>query len=266
MTAFISLTTDFGTSDFGVGEMLGVIYTIAGEEIRVADLTHDVPPQNVLDAAVILGRHTPYFPEGSIHIVVVDPGVGTTRRPIAARLGRQFFVGPDNGVCTLMLRNAQREGEPIQVVHTNRPRCWLENVSTIFHGRDIFAAVGAHLAAGVPLEELGDVIDDPVLLDLAEPRPIEGGWEGIVTRVDHFGNLESNIDASLIEGLGPVEVIVGGAAIHGLVETFGAARAGDLVAMIDSAGVIGVSAVNGSAAARLNAAQGTPFKVLKACA
>jgi len=263
MTAFISLTTDFGTSDFGVGEMLGVIYAIAGEDVRVADLTHDVPPQNVLDAAVILGRHTPYFPEGSIHIVVVDPGVGTHRRPIAARLGKQFFVGPDNGVFTLMLRNAQRDGEPVQVVHTNRPRYWLENVSAIFHGRDIFAAVGAHLAAGVPLEELGEIINDPVLLDLAEPRPIEGGWEGVITRVDHFGNLESNIDASLIKDLGPVDVIVGGAAIHGLVETFGAARAGDLVAMIDSSGVIAVSVVNGSAAGFLNVAQGDSFRILK---
>ena len=263
MTSIISLTTDFGTSDFGVGEMLGVIYTIAGNNVRVADLTHDVPPQNILDAAVILGRHTPYFPEGSIHIVVVDPGVGTPRRPIAARLGRQYFVGPDNGVFTLMLRNAQRDGEPVRVVHTNDPRYWLENVSTIFHGRDIFAAVGAHLAAGVPLENLGQVIHDPVLLDLADPHQIEDGWEGIITRVDHFGNLESNIDASWISGMGPVDVLVGGTTIHGLVATFGEAAVGDLVAMIDSSGVIAASVVNGSAANLLKVAQGDSFKIVK---
>ena len=264
MNVVISLTTDFGASDFGVGEMLGVIYRIAGDYIRVADLTHDVPPQNILDAAVILGRHTPYFPAGSIHIVVVDPGVGTHRRPIAARLGKQFFVGPDNGIFTMMLRNAQRNGEPVRVVHTNQPKYWLKNVSTIFHGRDIFAAVGAHLAAGVSLENLGPVIHDPVMLDLAEPHPIENGWEGIITRVDHFGNLESNIEASCIADMGPVDVLVGGATIHGLVETFGEASAGNLVAMIDSSGVIAVSVVNGSAARHLNVSQGDSFQIIKA--
>ena len=264
MTRIISLTTDFGTGDFGVGEMLGVIYSIAGSNVRIADLTHDVPPQNVLDAAVILGRHTPYFPQGSIHIVVVDPGVGTPRRPIAARLGKQLFVGPDNGVFTLMLRNARRDGQPVQVVQTNKPQYWLKNVSTIFHGRDIFAAVGAHLAAGVSLEELGEIIDDPILLDLDEPRAIKGGWEGVITRVDHFGNLESNIDASRIADMGAVDVLVGNATIHGLVETFGEGKVGDLVAMIDSSGVIAVSVVNGSAAGHLNVSQGDSFKIMEA--
>ena len=261
MTRVISITTDFGSGDFGVGEMLGVIYSIAGGDIRIADLTHDVPRHNVLDAAVILERHTPYFPPGSVHIAVVDPGVGTGRRPIAARLGDQIFVGPDNGLLTLMLARCQRLGEPVQVVHTSNAAYWLPQVSAIFHGRDIFAAVAAHIARGVPLEALGEPVDDPVLLDIPQPLAVDGGWQGTITRVDHFGNLESNIDGSLTTGIPNPQVLIGGAVINGLVQTFGQAQPGDLVAMIDSSGVLGVSVVNGSAAQRLNAGQGTPITI-----
>ena len=264
MTRVISITTDFGSGDFGVGEMLGVIYSIAGDDIRIADLTHDVPRHNVLDAAVILERHTPYFPPGSVHIAVIDPGVGTGRRPIAARLGDQIFVGPDNGLLTLMLQRCRRLGEGVQVVHTSNPAYWLPQVSAIFHGRDIFAAVAAHIARGVPLEALGEPVDDPVLLDISQPLAVDGGWQGTITRVDHFGNLESNIDGSLTTGIPNPQVLVGGVVINGLVQTFGDAQPGDLVAMIDSSGVLGVSVVNGSAAQRLNAGQGTPITLRQA--
>ncbi len=261
MTRVITLTTDFGSGDFGVGEMLGVIYSIAGEDVRIADLTHDIPRHNILDAAVILERHTPYFPPSSVHIAVIDPGVGTHRRPIAAKLGEQYFVGPDNGLLTLMLARCRRLGEPVQVMHTSNPAYWLPQVSAIFHGRDIFAPVAAHIACGVPLDSLGKPVDDPVLLDIPQPQAVHGGWQGIITRVDHFGNLESNIDGQLITGMPNPQVLIGGAVIHGLVQTFGEAKPGDLVAMIDSSGVLGVSLVNGSAAARLNAGQGTPISI-----
>ena len=257
----ISITTDFGRGDFGVSEMVGVMYSIAGEHIRIAELTIEVPPHNILDGAVILARHTPYFPPGSIHVAVVDPGVGTHRRPIAALLGEQYFVGPDNGLLTLMYQDALRHGLLVKIVHTSNPRYWNQDVSNIFHGRDIFAPVSAHLARGVSLDELGESVQDPVLLDLPEPKQIDGGWQGVITRIDHFGNLESNIDGALLQGGEVVEVHVGGATIRGLVKTFGEAQPGDLVAMIDSSGVIGVSVVNGSAAAELVVRQGDVFVV-----
>ncbi len=257
----ISITTDFGRGDFGVSEMVGVMYSIAGDHIRIAELTIEVPPHNILDGAVILARHTPYFPPGSIHIAVVDPGVGTHRRPIAALFGDQYYVGPDNGVFTLVYQQAARQNLPVTVIHTSNPQFWKHEVSNIFHGRDIFAPVAAHLARGVPLEEMGEPINDLVLLDLLEPEWKGGSWQGIVTRIDHFGNLESNIDGILLQGNESVEVIVGGAVIRGLVKTFGEARPGDLVAMIDSSGVIGVSVVNGSAARVLGARQGDAFTV-----
>jgi S-adenosylmethionine hydrolase len=256
----LSLTTDFGTGDFEIGTLSGVIYSIAPDTL-IADLTHDIPPQNILDAAVVLSRHTPYFPEGSIHVVVVDPGVGTTRRPIAARLGKQYFVGPDNGVMTLMYKIAQENSEPIEVVHTDDPQFWLPNISNIFHGRDIFAAVAGHLAAGVPLRKLGTLIDDPVLMDLPDPEPIKNGLRGQILRVDHFGNMESNIHHSLLKDFSPVSVRMGDTVINGLVETFGQGKIGELVAMIDSSGVISVCVVNGNAAHVLNAKAGDPIEV-----
>ncbi|MBI9043716.1 MAG: SAM-dependent chlorinase/fluorinase [Anaerolineaceae bacterium] len=261
MTACISLTTDFTTGDVGIGEMLGVIYGIAGEDIRIADITHDVPPQNILDAAVILGRHTPYFPKDTVHIVVVDPGVGTHRRPIAARLGDQYFVGPDNGVFSLMYANAQKADQEIKIVHTNNPVYWMDEVSTIFHGRDIFSPVGAHLAAGVALETLGEIIHDPVFMNIPAPIVEAKFIEGIINRVDHFGNLESNIEAKLIADWKNIEVIIGGVCIKGLVKTFGENKSGELVAMIDSSGVIGVSVVNGNASTTLNIWQGDSIKL-----
>lgn len=257
----ISITTDFGRGDFGVSEMIGVMYSIAGECIRIAELTIEVPPHNILDGAVIMARHTPFFPPGSIHVAVVDPGVGTHRRPIAALLGEQFFVGPDNGLFTLMYQYAVKNGHPVQVVHTSNPRYWNHEVSNIFHGRDIFAPVAAYLARGISLEELGEPVLDPVLLDLPEPQQFKGGWQGMITRIDHFGNLESNIDGAVLQGREAVEVQVGGAVIRGLVKTFGEARPGDLVAMIDSSGVIGVSVVNGSATQKLGVKQGDMFTV-----
>jgi S-adenosylmethionine hydrolase len=174
---FITLLTDFGIRDGAVGLMKGVIWRIA-PEAKIADLSHTIGPQNLQEAAVVLRFGAPYFPQDTIHIVVVDPGVGTNRRPIAARLGDYYFVGPDNGVFTPLLEMAEAKGGPIEIVHTDKPQYWLPEVSQVFHGRDIFSPIGAHLAAGVPLAELGTPIADPVLLALPQPQPTEKGWRG----------------------------------------------------------------------------------------
>lgn len=258
--SFITLMTDFGIKDGNVGVMKGVIWGIS-PHAQIADLSHMIGPQNVAEAALILARSAQYFPSGTIHVVVVDPGVGTVRRPIAARLGYQFFVGPDNGLCTLLLEQAERENATIEFVHINRSRYWLPEVSYVFHGRDIFAPVAAHLSNGVPLVEVGSHIKDPVRLDLPRPQPIEGGWQGEVIHIDHFGNIATNLMRSQLGSLIQARVSLCGVEIDGLVNTFGERQPGELVVLFGSTGNLIVSVVNGSAAARLSPQIGDPVEV-----
>lgn len=251
----ITLLTDFGIKDGNVGVMKGVIWQIA-PQVQIADLSHTVAPQNVSEAALILLRTAPYFPEGTVHVGVVDPGVGTQRRPIAARLGGQFFVGPDNGMLTMLLERTENLGLPVTFVHLNRPAYWLTEISHVFHGRDIFAPSAAHLANGVPLGDLGETIEDPVRLPLNLPQRTENGWQGEVIHIDHFGNVSSNIR---IEHLGypeNVHVTLCGETIDGLVHTFGERQPGEVVALYGSTGNLIVSLVNGSAAEWLGAKLG----------
>jgi len=172
----LTLTTDFGTGDFGIGQMQGVIWKIA-PETRIIDLTHDITPQDINQAALMLGRTTPYFPSGTVHVVVVDPGVGTQRRAIAAGLGTQYFVGPDNGVFHFMLENARKAEGPITIVHLNKPEYWLSDITKVFHGRDIFSAVGAYLSKGISLLELGTPIHDAIQLAGFQAVPNPGEWQ-----------------------------------------------------------------------------------------
>lgn len=260
MTPIITILTDFGLQDGFVGVMKGVILGIA-PGTSIVDISHLVPPQNITAGAYIFNASAPYFPPGTIHICVVDPGVGTARRPIAGRLGSQLFVGPDNGLLTLMLTRAQRAGEPVDIVHLDRPDYWRPDISTSFHGRDIFAPVAAHLARGVALTDLGTPIHDPVLLNIPQPERTPHGLRGVVRRIDHFGNLATNITQEDIAGLGELNVRIGGARIHGLVRTFGDRPPGHLIAYITSIGNLAVAMVNGNAAQRLNAHEGDVVEV-----
>src|SRR5512143_4065364 len=156
----LTLTTDFGLKDGNVGVMKGVIWGIC-PAAQIADMSHMIQPQDVCEGALILDRAAPYFPKDTIHLVVVDPGVGTARRPMAARIGRWYYVGPDNGLITMLIGRARREGWSCEFVVLDKPRYWMPAVSHVFHGRDIFAPSAAHLASGVPLSELGTSIDDP---------------------------------------------------------------------------------------------------------
>jgi hypothetical protein len=252
--------TDFGTEDGNVGVMKGVIWNIA-PEVKIADLSHEVGPQNVRQAALILGRHAFYFPENTIHVVVVDPGVGTERRPIAAQFGPQRFVGPDNGVCTRMLDWAEQNNWPIKVIHLNQPRYWLPKVSDVFHGRDIFSPVAAHWAAGVALENLGAPVDDPVRLSLPRPQRTEKGWSGEVIYIDHFGNILTNIHRNDLVGPEQVAVNLCGVTIEGMVRTFGERRPGELIALYSSSDYLFISVVNGNAAQQLKTSVGDLVEV-----
>jgi S-adenosylmethionine hydrolase len=261
----ITLTTDFGIRDGNVGVMKGVIWGIA-PQAQIADLSHMIAAQNILEASVLLARSASYFPQGTIHVVVVDPGVGTARRPMAGRIGNWFYVGPDNGTISGWLERAGRESWDTQFVQLDKLRFWLPNVSFVFHGRDIFAPVAAHLANGVALAELGTPFDDPVRLELPQPVRTGAGWLGEVIHIDHFGNVATNIR---IETLGEyfqhkesLAVRLGGLQIEGLVNTFGEGPVGRPIALMGSTGNLIVALVNGNAARELGIGVGDRIEVI----
>jgi len=261
MKTIISLTTDFGQLNGFVGVMKGVIWGIA-PEAHIADITHDIPPQNVRLGAYALWRVVPYFPSGSVHIAVVDPGVGTHRRPIGLRIGDQFFIVPDNGLITPILEDGERAGHPIEIVHLNQPNYYLPEVSHTFHGRDIFSPTGAHLANGVPLRALGDPISDPVRLEFPRPVKTAQGWEAHITIIDVFGNLTTDLPAKAIENAKGVTFRLKDQVIEGLVKSYGHREVGDLIALVDSENFIEISVVNGNAAIQTGAEIGDTVEVM----
>jgi S-adenosyl-L-methionine hydrolase (adenosine-forming) len=259
--SIITLLTDFGLKDGNVGVMKGVIWKIA-PDAQIADLSHLIAPQDVQEGALILSRSVSYFPPGTIHLAVVDPGVGTARRPIAARLGGQFFVLPDNGLITLLLEQAEAASEIVEFVHLDRPQYWLPEVSHVFHGRDIFAPCAAHLANGALLTELGTLMHDPQRLKFPVPTRTDHGLLGEVIHIDHFGNLSTSIRRQHLGEPALLRIRLAGVEVSGLVHTFGERPPGDLVALYGSTGYLIVSVVNGSAAQRLGAKVGDPVEVI----
>ena len=252
----ITLLTDFGSKDTFVGVMKGVIWRIA-PQVQIADLTHAIGPQNVLEGALALGISAHFFPHGTVHLAVVDPGVGTPRRPIAARVGAHFFIGPDNGLFTAIFEKAEQENQPFEIIHLNQPKYWLSGVSHSFHGRDIFAPCAAYLANGTLLQALGTPVNDPVRLALPRPERTSDGWRCQVVRIDAFGNLGTNLPGDLLpaqrEG---IRVTLRDHPIQGVVQTYAERAAGDLAAMIDSSNNLSIAVVNGNAAQSLRAKVG----------
>jgi S-adenosyl-L-methionine hydrolase (adenosine-forming) len=260
----ITLMTDFGIKDGNVGVMKGVIWGIC-PSAQISDLSHMIQAQNIREAAYIFARSVPYYPKGSIYVVVVDPGVGTQRRPMAAQIGDWFYVGPDNGTITGLLERAEKERWQTTFVELNEKKYWLPTISFVFHGRDIFSPVAAHLANGVPVTELGKSFQDPIRLELPKPEQTKNGWRGEVTHIDHFGNISTNIR---VEHLGDaikfkenIIVRVSGNEINGMVNTFGERPVGELIALLGSTGNLGVSIVNGNAVQELGTKVGDPVEV-----
>jgi S-adenosyl-L-methionine hydrolase (adenosine-forming) len=185
----ITLLTDFGTEDYFVGAMKGVILTRSPKSILV-DITHAIPPQDVLTGAFTLSAACAFFPPGSIHLAVVDPGVGSDRRPILVEAAAYFFVGPDNGLFSVILDRVPTG----RVRHLTNRAFFLPNLSSTFHGRDIFAPVAAALAEGVSPQTLGPTIQDPVRLEMMKcERNPDGSLSGAIIHIDHFGNCITNI-------------------------------------------------------------------------
>jgi S-adenosylmethionine hydrolase len=224
----IALTTDFGLADGYVGTMQGVILSIA-PGVTLVDLSHQVPPQNVRSGAFVLYQAVPFFPTDTIHVVVVDPGVGSERRALAVRTAQGTFVAPDNGVLSYVLASS----EVHEAVSLTNPDYHLPPVSTTFHGRDIFAPAAAHLASGVLLNELGPRAINLVRLGLPKPEfAPDGDIIAHVMHVDRFGNLILDVTARHLEA--DVMLEVAGKTIKGLSRTFADVTSGDLVAYVGS--------------------------------
>ncbi len=256
----ITLLTDFGLKDSFIGVMKGVIWSIA-PEVHIADLTHAISAQNFLEGSLVLAQSVDYFPAGTVHVAVVDPGVGTARRGIAARIGTQYYVGPDNGLFTSVLVAAEARGETAEFYTLDRPEFWLPVVSRSFHGRNVFAPVAAHLARGAKLAELGTPLADPVRLQIPVPQYSDEGLIGRVLTIDNFGNLLTNLTPEHLHPGKRVLISIGDSAISEIVQTFGEKQPGELVAMFDSSNVLQIAVVNGNAARQLNAQVGTIVKL-----
>lgn len=255
-SGIVTLTTDFGAGSAYVGSLRGALYS-AWRDVTPVDVTHDIRPFALLEAVLVLRAAVPSFPDGTVHLAVVDPGVGGTRRPLLVAApaggGEQLAVGPDNGVLLPFLVPGARVFE---IASAEAPGA----LSATFHGRDLFAPVAARLAAGRAPESFGVPVTDPVRLDWPEPESVDGGWRGVILHVDRFGNAITNLPG-VLAGSAPnkLRVSIGGAGTGKslpIVRTYADAAPGEAVALVGSSGLIEVAVVEGSAAGRLGLAVG----------
>jgi S-adenosylmethionine hydrolase len=251
----VTLLTDFGTRDGFVGAVKGVLASLA-PDLVIDDVAHDLPAGDARAAARAVARYWARYPAGTVHLVVVDPGVGTGRRALACSAAGRFLVGPDNGVLTPALRSADARSVRIDVQRLGLGG----RIAPTFHGRDLFAPAAAALATGRALEELGSAVSDPALLADSAATRDERGARGEVVAVDHFGNLTTNLPGSwgargdLIELAGRRLALLG---------TYGDAPAGEALALVDSEGWIEIAVRDGSAARQLGVAEGAPARLIK---
>lgn len=257
--AIITLTTDFGTESPYVAAMKGVILGI-NPRARLVDLTHQVPPQDIRYTTFFLAAALPYFPARSLHVIVVDPGVGTERALLYVELGHLRLLVPDNGCWTELERTI---GIKPSVIRLAEPRFWRESVSSTFHGRDILAPVAGHLSLGIDPNRLGPAVSTWVRMELPAPLCQAGQATGEVIFIDHFGNMLTNIGAAALQGLKrPLRFVVGDVTVDREVRTYGEAKAGTLAALISSTDYLEFAVSHGSAASLLGAEVGMPVRVL----
>jgi len=270
MGAIITLTTDFGLSDGYVAAMKGVILSI-NPEAKLIDICHTIRPQDIAQAAFVLSTAYPFFPKGTIHLVVVDPGVGTERRAIILRTPSADFVAPDNGVLSYVIappaeggdHSRQRElGPGMEAVAITKPQFWRSPVSPTFHGRDIFAPVAARLSLGLAPEQFGERISSLTVLPIPRPhKQANGSLVGRILHIDAFGNLITNIRAEdLPQAKDTLTIKLRGRLIRGISRTY--AQGEELLALIGSSGYLEVSLREGSARELLRAEVGDEVTII----
>jgi len=256
----ITLSTDFGTRDSYVAQLKGVLYSEGPADLQVVDLSHELAPFDVLSAAWFVREAITRFPPQTLHLVVVDPGVGSARRPIVARVADQVLVGPDNGVFGALYDGGE------SVLEIEPARLGGRALSSTFHGRDLFAPAAARLARGEPCEGFARVITDYARLALPEPRAERDVLVGQVMHVDHYGNLVTNLSAGAVRALGHAERLtfqILGQEVAPLRDHYAQVQPGELIALVGSSDRVEISVREGSAAERLRARLGT---LVRACA
>jgi S-adenosylmethionine hydrolase len=254
----ITLTTDFGLSDPFVGVMKGVIAGIA-PAARVIDISHDIAPFNITEAAFVIADAWSYFPKGTIHVVVVDPGVGSSRRPLLAESAGHLFVAPDNGVLSMVFDAAAYRARVI-----SNPKLMRRQISRTFHGRDVFAPAAAHLAKGVKPAQFGKRIHDSIRIDPAYNQALgPNAWRGTILKTDRFGNLITSFAAEDFAGVTsrPFEFRVGREKIHRLALNYAETTIGELFAIVGSSGYLEIAANQASAAALLGCGAGAAIEL-----
>lgn len=258
----ITLTTDYGTTDHLVGVLKGVILKI-NPEVTIVDITHEVTPFDLLDGALAIASAYAYFPPRTIHVVVVDPGVGTERRPLLVSGQNQYFIAPDNGVLSGVFEREQN----VVVRHLTSEHYFLQPLSKTFHGRDIFAPVAAWLSKNWQPASMGEDITDFKRLALPKPKEADGGMKGVILRVDSFGNLMTNfrtedLPAEAAEK-GELNLQVGTHSVTRMVHTFASGNAGEAVAYVGSSGYLEIAVNKGNAAKTLGIGRGTAVVLTK---
>ncbi len=259
----ITLTTDFGTNDHFVGAMKGVILDIV-PDAQIVDICHAVQAFDVLDGALTISQAYSYFPTRTIHVVVVDPGVGTARRPIIASSDKYHFVAPDNGVLSLVYAREER----VHVRHVTSEHYFLQPVSSTFHARDIFAPVAAYLAKEVESQKFGDEVEEYVRFNAPKPKAVDQNrLRGVVLKVDRFGNLITNItpqDAPMlfIEGAKRFKITVGNREVTELHSAYAEGSPGEVFGILGSMGFLEIAAHRGAAAQLTGAGKGTDVNII----
>jgi S-adenosylmethionine hydrolase len=256
----LTLTTDFGRSDHYAGVLHGVILGVC-PAARIVDLTHDVTPYEIPEAAYTIAQAWRYFPKRTVHVVVVDPGVGTSRRPILMEAGGHYFIAPDNGVLSMVAAACEKR----KVRAITNEKLFLQPVSRTFHGRDIFAPAAAHLAAGLAPARLGRLVEDYLTLDFHKPvRTGKRTWQGRILKIDRFGNLITNFHRDEFPSLAAsnCELAIGPHRVSVLATNYNQTSPGELFLIYGSGGYVEVSAAEASAARIVGCEVGAPAELM----
>jgi S-adenosylmethionine hydrolase len=259
-TGFITLTTDFGFADGFVGTMKGVIYAV-NSQAAIIDISHEIDPQDVSAAAFLFAASYRYFPDGTVHVVVVDPGVGSQRRAVAVETKKHYFVAPDNGVLTLALK----QEKIIKSIELTNPEYFLDEVSDTFHGRDIFAPVAAHLSLGVGIEKLGHEAGELREIRFPEPEVSQSGIKGHIIHIDKFGNLITDIHHELFNSVisdAQFSIKIAGIELDKISRSYADVAEREPLAIFNSFGNLEIAVNCGSAAEKLKARKENAIEIV----